>query len=128
VRSGDAWGLACPVCEGYLRSDPLWSAEIDRIPETLDEVQAREALARRGPRDAYAILAAAMGQLLGADTSALPGTVSRGAPGPARVAGMVTCPAAGHVQAAGMRFCGQCGSAMHGAVPAAAITGAGAAA
>lgn len=45
------WELTCPSCEDHLRSDPLWGATLTSIPETPDEVAAREANDKRTARE-----------------------------------------------------------------------------
>jgi hypothetical protein len=34
------WALSCERCEGHLRTDPLWTANLDELPLTPDEQKA----------------------------------------------------------------------------------------
>lgn len=45
------WALTCPSCEDHLRSDSLWGSTPTSIPETPDEVAAREANDKRSARE-----------------------------------------------------------------------------
>lgn len=45
------WQLSCPKCEDFLRADPLWSPTSGTVPETPDEMQAREAAEGRTQRE-----------------------------------------------------------------------------
>lgn len=47
----ETWGLTCPSCEDHLRHDSLWASTATSIPETPDEVQAREANEKRTSRE-----------------------------------------------------------------------------
>lgn len=116
------WQLDCPPCEDHLRHDPHWSATASEIPETHDETKAREDFDRRGARDKDAIMTLALARLAGIAASELPESLTRmvsGAPLHVPVQGQVECPA-GHAQAPGHKFCGECGQPMSGP-PAAAL-------
>jgi len=45
------WELTCPSCEDHLRSDPLWGTTPTTVPETPDEIAAREANDKRTTRE-----------------------------------------------------------------------------
>jgi hypothetical protein len=116
------WGIDCPQCETFLATDPLFSKTVDGIVELHDEVQAREAYELRGAKAKDALMHAAIAQLAGFSQAQIPDSVSRMISGlKPHVPGQVVCPA-GHVQAPGMRYCGECGAAMQGRPPAAAVT------
>ena len=109
----------CPRCEDFLRHDPLWAVTAAEIPETHDETKAREDFDKRGARDKDAILALALAKIAGIEN--LPDSLTRMVSGaPLHVPGQMECPS-GHVQPSGMKFCGECGSPMHGSPDAAAI-------
>ena len=114
------WALTCPQCEDHLRHDPLWSGTINELPETYDEQIDRE----RREKNASAEQERALGNL--------PGNLA-GALGPAFAAALVPVLAAmgvqvpqsvsctaGHPNAAGVKFCGECGSPM-GSLPGAVV-------
>ena len=110
---GRLWKFSdCPRCEDFLRHDPLWAVTVAEIPETHDEKKAREDFDKRGARDKDAILALALAKLAGIEN--LPDSLTRMVSGaPLHVPGQMECPS-GHVQPSGMKFCGECGSPMHG--------------
>lgn len=111
------WALDCPPCEDHLRKDPHWSATAVEVPETHDEKKARENFELRGAKDKDAILTLALARLAGISSAELPESLTRMISGvPAHVPGQMECPS-GHIQPAGMKFCGECGAPMHG-VPA----------
>lgn len=104
------WALDCPPCEDHLRSDPLWSATVSKIPETYDEQLTREDFDKRGVLDERALMAMALAKLTGLE---LPETLRArvlGA-GPGDVAGMLECPE-GHAVLPGAKFCAECGAPM----------------
>ncbi len=45
------WQLTCFQCEDFLRFDPLWAPTATSVPETPDELQAREAAEGRTSRE-----------------------------------------------------------------------------
>jgi hypothetical protein len=112
------WRLDCPPCEDFLRvhNADQWSTTTTEIPETYDETRARESAEKSGKLDRENQLAAAIIELgkLGQLPEALGQVLAPmlGAP-VAALAGKVVCPA-GHDNAAGMKFCGQCGVSMSG--------------
>lgn len=57
------WGLECPACEDFLRSDKLWSPLVTTIPETTDEKNAREDVEKRGSVEQAQSVATALNQL-----------------------------------------------------------------
>jgi hypothetical protein len=59
----DAWSLTCFRCEEYLRFDPCWSAIRDSVPETPDEVSAREDRQKRTDTDTQRLMAEAVTSL-----------------------------------------------------------------
>ena len=124
-KPADQWALDCPPCEDYLRSDTGWSSTIVEVPETYDEGKAREQAEKSGKLDREKQLQNAiielgqLGQLpkaLGEVLAPLLGGV------PAALIGTVVCPD-GHDNAAGVKFCGECGQPMSRPVTAAAIGG-----
>lgn len=120
------WALDCPRCEDHLRHDPHWSATTAEVPETYDEQKKRERDEKSGKLDRENQLAAALIELgkLGQLPQAL-GQVLAPLLGssPVLLAGQMECPQ-GHAQAAGMKFCGECGSPMSAPVTKAALNGA----
>jgi hypothetical protein len=56
----EAWSVTCPRCEDYLRSDPCWSPFPDSVPETPDEVTAREERQKRTDTDTQRMMAQAV--------------------------------------------------------------------
>jgi hypothetical protein len=106
------WQLTCPQCEDHLRSDPLWSANATKIPETPDEVAQHEDWKRRSERDTQFLLALALAKMAGED---VPESMRRALGGKSNaINGTVLCPN-GHEQQAGTRFCPECGAGMSGA-------------
>ena len=111
----------CAQCENYLRHDPMWSSTAAEIPETHDEIKAREDFEKRGAKDKDAVLTLALARLAGIGTAELPESLTRMISGvPAHVPGQMECPK-GHAQPAGQPFCGQCGSPMSQAASAGAL-------
>ena len=106
------WELKCDGgCEDHLRKDPHWATTVSEIPETHDEVKVREDYEKRGAKDKDAVLAAALAKLAGVE---LPESLTRMSGGaPLHIPGTMECPL-GHAQAAGAKFCAECGSPMHG--------------
>jgi Double zinc ribbon len=106
------WKLECSACENYLRSDPLWSVTLSEVPESPDETKTREDFEKRGTFDRDAVMAMAMAKLAGVD---LPETLRRPLTGlPVHVpvvSGQVEC-GDGHPNEPGMKFCGECGTAL----------------
>lgn len=45
------WSLDCPACTQALKEDPLWAPTVSEIPETPDDVHAREEKEKRGQQD-----------------------------------------------------------------------------
>ena len=106
------WSLTCSQCEDHLRGDPLWSTTISGVPETLDERLAREDFEHRGARDERRIMTLALAKLAGVE---LPATIRMALDGTkAHIPATLVCPQ-GHENAPGQKFCGECGSPMHGA-------------
>ena len=109
------WELNCHSCANHLRHDPHWSPTIADLPETFDEQNARESFEKRGAKDRDAVLAMALARLAGVE---LPESLTRMISGvPGHVPGTVECAGCGNGQPPGMKFCGECGAAMHGAPP-----------
>ena len=118
------WGLDCPPCEDHLRHSDQWGTTSSEIPETHDEVKAREDFDRRGAKDKDAILTLALARLAGIESSELPESLTRmisGVPAHVPVQGKIVCGECGSDSAAGMKFCGQCGSPMSSPVTKAAL-------
>jgi hypothetical protein len=57
------WALTCPRCEGHLRFDPQWSPQLDSVPETPDEITAREEKQKRTDVDTQRMMAQAVSSL-----------------------------------------------------------------
>ena len=119
------WDLTCPQCENHLRHDPLWSVNPIEIPETYDETKARERSEKAGKMDRERQLAVALEQLaplgqLPAALGQMLAALAGGTVTPA-LAGTMECPS-GHANAAGLKFCGECGTPMSQPVAAAAIS------
>ena len=115
------WALDCPPCEDHLRHDGHWSPTSVEVPETHDETKARENFEKRGAKDKDAILTLALARLAGIESSELPESLTRMISGvPAHVPGQMVC-AAGHANAPGKAFCGDCGAPMHGTPAQAAL-------
>lgn len=94
------WELNCPRCEAVLIAthDPHWAVTRAEVPETPDEVTAREHLEKRGVRDRETVITAALAKLAGiADSSATGGAVDA-----------IVC-RRGHRNLPQSRFCGECG-------------------
>ena len=92
------WELDCPRCEAVLvkTNDPLWAATRAEVPETPDEITAREHLEKRGVKDREVVITAALAKLAGiADSSGDPVEA-------------VLC-RRGHRNLPRSRFCGECG-------------------
>ena len=112
------WNLQCEPCCAYLRkvSDPLWSPTISEVPETPDELNAREDFQKRGAIDRDQVMALAMAKLAGVE---LPDTMRRPISGLAphlpTIVGEIEC-TAGHPNEPGSKFCAECGSPMRDAV------------
>ena len=118
------WRLDCEPCCDVKRSqnDPHWSSTDAEIPLTYDEDRAREKAEKSGKLDRENQLAAAIIELgkLGQLPEALARALAPALPSVAALAGELVCPS-GHAQPAGMKFCGECGAAMHGTVATAAL-------
>lgn len=54
------WGLDCPDCEDFLRSDPHWSINLSEVPETPDEERIRADKEKKGQANQSDLLAAAI--------------------------------------------------------------------
>ena len=113
--------LTCVGCESFARANlsDLWSSSVAEIPETHDEKSEREDYEKRGANDINTMMALALTRLTGGD---VPDTVARMIDGsqlhiPSQV--KVLCPAYGHANPPGMKFCGECAAPMHEAAPAA---------
>jgi hypothetical protein len=112
------WGVSCPECEPYLRTDKQWAATVDDIPPTHDEKKAAEKFRERGQQDKDALLVLAMSRMAGVSAAEIPPTLTKMLTGlPAHVPGVTVC-STGHENMPGSRFCRQCGTSM--ARPAAA--------
>jgi hypothetical protein len=100
-----AWGLECGVCEGHLRTDPMWTTRRDEIPETHDEKANREAMERNANRIQIRATEEAAGliALLTGPRDLLAGQA------PALAAGGVECRRCGTTVRGGARFCDECG-------------------
>lgn len=110
------WVLDCPPCEDFLRkhNSDQWATTTSEIPETYDEKLAREDFEKRGARDKDALMTLIMAKSVGIDPSLLPASLTRmisDTPLQVPLSGVMVCPA-GHENAAGQKFCGECGSPM----------------
>jgi hypothetical protein len=105
------WALSCVMCENHLRTDPLWSATVAEIPETPDEEAERSDYEKRGANDIQTMLAIALTNMTGGE---IPETVARMVDGSKShlPSAKVLCPAHGHANAPGLKFCGECGTSM----------------
>ena len=111
------WGLECPPCEDYLRSDPHWSPVISKIPETFDEKLTREDFEKRGVLDERALMAMALARLTGLELpETLRARITGSGPG-GFVPGTAEC-GQGHENRPGSKFCAECGVAMRETEPA----------
>ena len=105
------WRLDCPPCSAVLRKDGQWSGTIAEIPETPDETLAREDLEKRGAQTQQQVLAVAMAKLAGMPEAA--GVLQSLAGAHALPAApSVACPEGHDGNAAGAKFCAECGTAM----------------
>ena len=114
------WALdheTCTPCANVLAHDDLWSGTLAEIPETPDETREREQREKNASAEQEKALGNLPGNLAGALGPALAAAL---APllGLAQ-AGAVSC-TAGHPNAAGVKFCGECGSPM-GSLPGAVV-------
>jgi hypothetical protein len=105
------WKLECSGgCEDHLRHSDQWSTTLSEIPETFDETKAREDFDKRGARDRDQVLALALAKLAGVE---LPESLLRPLTGNLPhipvIAGTILCND-GHENAAGSKFCGECGA------------------
>ncbi len=115
------WALTCVQCEAFLANDPLWAGTVADIPETHDELSEREDYEKRGANDIQTMMALALTRMTGGE---VPDTVARMIDGsklhlPAQV--KVLCPAHGHANPPGMKFCGECAAPMRDAAPAGSL-------
>jgi hypothetical protein len=121
------WELSCDACENHLRHSEQWSVTVVELPETYDETKSREQSEKAGKMDRERQLAVALEQL--APLGQLPAALGQllgqitGQTVPGALAGLMECPS-GHPNAAGLKFCGECGQPMSAPVPAAAISAA----
>lgn len=115
------WALTCEAgCENHLRHDPQWSTTIAELPEAYDEKIRREDFEKRGALDERKLMAMALAKMTGID---IPDTIVGAITGMMpHIEGVLECPN-GHGNAAGKKFCGDCGSPMSGPVPKAALDG-----
>lgn len=145
------WGLTCPQCEGYLKgsrkphilrttpgdpklgipskqervadADPHWSSTPESIPLTPDELSTNSVRTERATHQIQMIQALAALRAAGTDIPfETEWLMSRELPS-AFIKGVTVCPA-GHDNAAGAKFCSDCGKGMTlkkeiGTVPAA---------
>lgn len=117
------WALTCDGCESFLRGSDHWTAFIGEIPETHDEVKAREQFEKRGVKDRDALMALVFSRMAGLSPAELPESVTRMIAGvKPHVPGEVLCPSGHGGNLPGARFCGQCGSPMSVAASAVALT------
>ena len=99
------WALECPACEVFLRTDQNWSVTWEKLPETFDETQQREAAEQHIARRSLLAIDQAAGLLA---ALAGPRDVLLGAQ-PAIAAGP-PCRKCGGGVAPSARFCGTCGA------------------
>jgi hypothetical protein len=124
-RPVPVWGIDCPSCEQYLRSDPQWSVTIEEIVPTFDEKKSADKWAVQGARDQQLMLTAAVAQLAGFGPAQMPESLTRmlsNLKPHIPVAGQMVCPGCGKSSAAGQSFCGHCGSKMSAPAAVASIT------
>jgi hypothetical protein len=125
-RPVQPWALSCDAgCEQWLlANDQRWTSNVSDIAATYDERRELERWETVGAREKDAALTAALMQLAGFSPSQVPASVQRmiaGLQPHVPLTGTMVCPA-GHGQAAGARYCSECGAPMGATVPAAAIT------
>ncbi len=100
------WRLSCPLCQGHLSHDPLWSGNEGTIPATPDETQAVENSNTLFSRNRDDIMTMALARLAGLPEGGL--LRGNGNTAAARQA-LVKCPD-GHDNFPGTKFCGECGT------------------
>ena len=109
------WTLTCPQCTGALKSDPLWAGSEAEIPETPDEVKAREDREKRGERARDGQVATAL-EKLAAMPDAFETLTKILAGNMLAQQGALDAPVAlcrdGHQNPSSARFCGECGVSM----------------
>ena len=116
------WGVDCPQCADFLRSDPRWSATLEDIVETFDEKKSRESYQRKGIQARDSLMAIAMARMAGISPAEIPPALSKMLTGlPSSVPGAVLC-GKNHGNTPGSRFCRECGEALSRPAPAGAIT------
>ena len=117
------WALdheTCTPCANVLAHDDLWSGTLAEIPETPDETREREQREKNASAEQEKALGNLPGNLAGAlgpafAAALVPVLAAMGV----QVPQSVSCPA-GHPNAAGVKFCGECGSPM-GFLPGAVV-------
>jgi SAP domain len=131
--------LDCPGCEAFLKGggrqvlttipgdkengiapsqkrvaamDPCWGSSPEAVPETPDEQQYTRKRNKLGAEELEWIRAIAAAKQAGLDIpDAAREMLQRRLPGFGTVQGEIVCPQ-GHFNAAGVKFCGECGSRM----------------
>lgn len=101
------WRLDCPLCQGHLARDPLWSGNEASIPATPDEDRAVENSNTLFSRNRDDIMTMALARLAGLPEGML---LNSDAAQMARQA-LVKC-AEGHDNFPGTKFCGECGTSL----------------
>jgi hypothetical protein len=114
------WQLDCPQCQGFLAHDPLWSGTLADVPPTYDEKRNEESANFTFTKNRDDIMTMALAKIAGLPTGGmLAGTVTQTAE-----QGAGSC-SNGHVNFAGVKFCGECGERLGTPAAATVITDAG---
>lgn len=121
VRNGapdKLWKLSCPQCQQFLASDPLWSGTLADVPDTPDEVLARDNVQKTTMKSRDDLMALAVAKLAGLPVAEfLTGVVAQTAD-----QGVMLC-GDGHENVPSAKFCGECGVKLHAEPPStAAVT------
>src|SRR5208282_6025487 len=131
------WKLDCPECESYLKgdrkmkilkttgslkegtlkqervadADPMWSSTPESVPLTPDERETRHLKIEKGQQQLEALQALIALKAGGVDVTSRPEVLyflQQSGLTPEMLQGQVICPN-GHENAAGIKFCGECG-------------------
>jgi hypothetical protein len=102
-----SWGLVCSLCEAHLTHDPLWSGSLAEVPDTPDEVSARDNVQRHTARSRDDLVALALAKIAGLPVAEFLGEMV----GQAADQGTVYC-SAGHENFPTAKFCSECGGSL----------------
>ncbi|HEX9520970.1 MAG TPA: hypothetical protein VF940_32920 [Streptosporangiaceae bacterium] len=59
------WSVDCPQCTSFLDGDPLWARSLAEVPESHDEIKARQQYELAGSCNQWALLTMAVARLAG---------------------------------------------------------------